>query len=292
MGQIFYACVYDTENRICSVVNVDKFHANCYSYSGAVAGVHYLLRQKAYHAMWGGQYVSSDDFLAEELSEDTLLGISTYMSSRNIENNSESSQYDDENYRNNVALVIKNTALWQRINVWDEAIAFFDYEHTESVRYEGFLVNHTKKQAVDLGDYYQKSLSMTEDGELYAIDLIPALTETGGGLCMALFDGMTSATNEKLSGEWCGDLLQIVNDLPDGYECIDCCFADVWSRARFCHREYGVDEEGFLLEQQGKRFVWYKLNFLGKRGIDSFVKVKLSDNTVDYCSVPVAQVER
>jgi hypothetical protein len=56
MGQIFDACVYDTEDRICSVLDADKFHANCYSYSGAVAVAHYLLRQKAYHVMWCGGY--------------------------------------------------------------------------------------------------------------------------------------------------------------------------------------------------------------------------------------------
>jgi hypothetical protein len=55
-------------------------------------------------------------------------------------------------------------------------------------------VNHTKKQALDLGDYHKKSLSMTRNGDLYAIDPISALTETGGGLEMALFEGMTSAS--------------------------------------------------------------------------------------------------
>jgi hypothetical protein len=213
--------------------------------------------------MWGGDYVDIDDFLAEELSEDMLLGISTYMGREDIENNSESNQQDDENYRKNVEFVIKNTAPWQRINVWDEAEEFFDYEHTHSVRYEGFLVNRTKKLAVDLGDYYKKSLSMTKNGDLYVIDPIPGLTETGGGLSMALFEGMTPATTENLDGEWCGDLLQIVNDLPDGYERIDCCFANIWGRTQFCYKEYGVDKEGFLLEQQGKRFLCCRLNPFG-----------------------------
>jgi hypothetical protein len=103
-------------------------------------------------------------------------------------------------------------------------------------------VNHTKKQAIDLDDYYRKSLSMTKNRDFYVIDPIPGLTETGGGLCMALFDGMTSATTEKLDMEWCGDLLQIVSDLPNGYERIDCCFTDLWDRTRFCYTKYGVDE--------------------------------------------------
>jgi len=92
MGQIFRACVYDTENRICSVVDADKFHANCHSHSGAIAVAHYLLKQKAYHVMWGGDYVIIDDFLAQELSEDMLLGISTYDDREDIERNSDPNQ--------------------------------------------------------------------------------------------------------------------------------------------------------------------------------------------------------
>jgi hypothetical protein len=291
MGQIFDACVYDIENRICSVVDADKFHANCYSFSGTVSVAHYLLRQKAYHVMWGGGYVTVNNFFGKELSENMLLGISTYEDREYFEDCCRSNQQDDENYRNNVEFVIKNIASWQGIDVWDEAKEFFDYEHTHSVRYEGFLVNHTKKQAVDLEDYYKKSLSMTKNRDFYAIDPIPALTETGGGLCMALFDGMPSATTEKLDMEWCGDLLQIVDDLPDGYERIDCCFADIWGRTKFCFMEYGVDEEGFLLEQQGKRFVCCKLNLFGKRSLDGFIKVNFSDDKVNFSTVPIDQVE-
>jgi hypothetical protein len=240
--------------------------------------------------MWGGGYVVIENFLSQELSENILLGISTYTDSEDIEDNSESNRQDDENYRNNTGF-IKNTAPWKRISVRNEAPKFFNYEHTHSVRYEGFLVNHTKKLAFDLGDYHNKSLSMTKNGDLYAIDPIPALTETGGGLCIALFKGMTSATTENLDEEWCGDLLQIVNDLPDGYERIDCCFAEIWGRTRFCYREYGVDEEDFLLEQHGKRFVYYKLNPFVKRSLGSFLKVKISGDTVNLRAVPIAQGE-
>jgi hypothetical protein len=51
MGQIFHSCVYDVESMTCSVEEADKFHANCYSYSGSVAVAHYLLRQKPYRVM-------------------------------------------------------------------------------------------------------------------------------------------------------------------------------------------------------------------------------------------------
>jgi hypothetical protein len=240
--------------------------------------------------MWCGAYVVSDDFLAQELSEDILLGISAYTDREDIEGDNASNQHDDKNYHNNVEFIIKNTALWQRIDVRDKAKKFFDYENTHSVRYKGFLVNHTKKQALDMDDYYKNSLSMTRKEDLYVIDPIPALTETGGGLERALFEGMISATTENLDMEWCGDLLQIVNDLPNGYERIDCCFAEIWGRARFCQRTYGVDEEDFLLEQ-GKRFVCCKLNLFGKRSLDSFMKIKLSDNIVNFSALPIVQAE-
>jgi hypothetical protein len=252
--------------------------------------------------MWCSRVVLYD-FRTRKLKDDILLGISTHIGrddleeyfeacvKEDIENNSESNQKHGKNYRNNAEFVIKNAASWQRMKVWDEAKEFFDYEHTKSVRYEGFLVNHTQKLAVDLGDYYKKSLSMTENRILYAIDPIPALTETGGGINMALLDGMKSATTEKLAEEWCGDLLQIVNDLPDGYKCIDCCFADLWGRTRFCYTEYGVDEADFLLDQQGKRFVCCTLNLFGKRSLDGFMKVKLSDGTVHFSTLPVDQVD-
>ena len=50
---------------------------------------------------------------------------------------------------------------------------------------------------------------MSKSGDV-AIDLLPVLTETGGGAQMAFFDGISVETTEKLAGKWCGDLLQYV----------------------------------------------------------------------------------
>jgi len=47
MGQIFYACAYDTETRTCCMMNVDKFHANCHAESGAVLSIHYIKVERA-----------------------------------------------------------------------------------------------------------------------------------------------------------------------------------------------------------------------------------------------------
>jgi hypothetical protein len=274
------------------VVDADKFFSNCYSYSGAVCGAHYLLRQQAYHVMWGGDYVVIDDLLSQELSEAILLGISLYTYRENIEGNAASNYKKNEHYRNNIEYIIKNEGGWKWISVLDKAIKFFDYYHTHSVKYEGFLVNHTKKLAIDLSAYYKRSLSKTKHDDIYLIDLIPALTETGGGLGMALFDGMTSGSTDELCSEWSGDLLQIVDAVPVGYELIDCYFADIWARARFCHTEYGVDEEGFLLEQQGERFIGCHLNLMSKREPDRFIKVNIVDEKVTFIEVPDDPLKR
>jgi hypothetical protein len=238
--------------------------------------------------MWGGYYVVDEYFLAQELSKSLLLGISTYINREDIEINHDGNLRDDKEYRKNVKFILKNAALWHKTNVLSEAIDFFNYDKTRSVRYKGFLVNHTQKQEVHLGDYYKKSVSILGNGHSrYAIDAIPALTETGGGVEMALFDGMTFATTEELRAEWCGDLLQIVDALPDGYERLDCCFAGAWARARYCYKKYGVDEEGFVLEQKGKRFLGCDMELSGKRGDESFMRVDIVDGTAKFDAIPI-----
>jgi len=77
MGQIYIATAYDITEMNCCTIYADKFHANCYTYSGAVASIHYLLRQKPYNVMWGGQHVVIDDNLAHIACECVLLGLST-----------------------------------------------------------------------------------------------------------------------------------------------------------------------------------------------------------------------
>ena len=78
MGQIFHACAYDIDTKTCCVYDADKFHANCYSSCGTVLSMHYLLRQKAYRIMWGGEYVFLWDHLKKFSRTEDLLGMSTY----------------------------------------------------------------------------------------------------------------------------------------------------------------------------------------------------------------------
>ncbi|MCL2639071.1 MAG: hypothetical protein FWD48_11970 [Oscillospiraceae bacterium] len=278
MGQIFHAIAYDIENKTCCVMESDKFHANCYSFSGAVKSIHYLLRQKAYNVMWGGDYVAIDGALNDINNNDVLLGISVYKDFSDFERNDyEKVKYIDENNK-----------LWNKINVWNDAREFFGGD----VKYMGFLLNHTQKLAVDLFDFYgqSKSIKIYRDGEYkMAIDAIPVLTETGGGSEMAFFDGISVETTENLAGTWCGNLLQISDDLPKEYSLINCCFADIWTRAEYLYQTFGLNEKGLILNDTvGKLFEATRLSVIrGSRGLSCNIKVEITDEKVRYIPVMI-----
>ena len=288
MGQTFYACAYDIENKTCCVMDVDKFHANCYCYSGAAFSIHYLLRQKPYHVMWGGVYVAIDDNLEHFSRTEDLLGISTYMDYEDFERNID--ELPNKTYYDKTKFIGENYKLWNRIDVWDEALKYFDGAHDHTVKYTGYLVNHTKKKAVDLADYSKRSASMDQTGIISTIDAVPVLTETGGGTQMALFNGLSADTTEVLSGTWCGDLLEIVDELSEGYEIINCCFADVQERTKYCYRTFGINEQGYVLGgENGRLFEGTALSVRGKRGLSSYVKVEADGYMMKFIPVPVPQ---
>jgi hypothetical protein len=244
MGQIFHAAAYDLETKTCCVMDADKFHANCYSYSGVVKSIHYLLRQKAYNVIWGGSEVVVDNYLENVTDNSVLLGLSTYENLEHFEMNDEN--LTERSYYDKVKFIEAYGKLWNRISVWNEAIILFG----DGIKYSGFLLNHTQKLAVSLADFYEQSKSIkTVSGEVYefVIDAVSVLTETGGGAGMAFFDGISAETTENLAGSWCGNLLQITDDLPDGYSVINCCFADVWERVEYLRQIHGTNENGFVL---------------------------------------------
>lgn len=106
----------------------------------------------------------------------------------------------------------------------------------------------------------------SEDGIYMAIDLVPVLTETGGGTQMALFNGVSTDSTEELAGEWSGDLLQIISELPEDYKLINCCFSEIWCRAMYCYHTFGVNKKGYVLsDSNGKQFEAAGLNLLGER---------------------------
>jgi len=168
-------------------------------------------------------------------------------------------------------------------DIWDDAKKYFEWDITYCVKYENFLVNHTQKLAIDMADYFNHSRAVDQSGEDCAIDLIPVLTETGGGSAMAFFDGITEETTEQLAGEWCGDLLQIVDKLPDGYTLINCCFAEFQSKLDYCYDNFGFNGDGFLLKNNnGDLFKAVMLNLCGKRGPVSRFKVKEIKDSIKF----------
>lgn len=286
MGQIFQATVYNVEDRTCFVADADKFHANCYSFSGIVCAVHYLLRKSAYHVMWCGGYIVLNDAIKDFLSEEQLLGISITEDLKSFQNYDE--DLADKVYYDKIKFIDENSKSWTRMDVWSDARKYFDFENSEREKYNGYLVNHTKKQAINLKDYYDKSVSLTKENEEYSIDLIPPLTETGGGTLMALFDGCSADVTEHLVGTWCGDLLQIVEELPENYEEISCCFASVWEKADYCKREFGLDDEQFILKNDNKeRFECVRLSLNMDRGSVCNIQCKIDEDRIRYKPIPI-----
>ncbi len=288
MGQIFKATVYDIDSRQCYSSDVDKFHANCYSFSGDICAAHFLLRQAAYRVIWCGDYIGIDDNIKDFLSEEQLLGISVNKNLRSFQNSDDQDLSDHPHYEQ-IKFINDNHNSWNQIeNVWDEAISYFDFKNTLTVKYEGYLVNHSKKLAINLKDYYEQSASLTRKDEEYAIDLIPPLTETGGGTIMALFDGCSADVSEKLIGNWCGDLLQIVDTLPDDYKEIYCCFAAIWEKADYCYSKFGLDNEQFILKNKnGDRFEGVPLSISLKRGMKCNLKCEKRENKIIYRSITI-----
>jgi hypothetical protein len=274
MGQIFHACIYDIDSMTCCAMDADKFHANCYSFSSTVASTHYLLRQKPYRVMWGGDYAIVEDFSRME----DLLGLSIYIDYEDIK-----LDYDDleeKAWPEKAKVVSENNSRWKRITVWEEAQEYFDWENRRSVKYNGYLLNHTQKLAVDLGDYFIRSMYMKKE-KLAAIDAIPVLTETGDGTSMTLSAGIATDSTEELQGTWRGDLLQIVDQLPEDYKVIDCCFAEIWDRAKFCYHLFGVDASNYVLaDWHGKRYECADL--FKVRGPARYIKVELTEDKIRY----------
>ena len=281
MGQIFYACAYDTETRTCYVEDADKFHANCYSICRTVATVHYLLRQKPYRVMWGGVHVVLGDYLDEFSRTEDLLGISTYLDYENFEMNIK--DIESKNYYDKIKFIEENHNKWEHLDVLEKVVEYFDFKNTRCVKYSGYLLNHTNKLAIDLADYYKQSKYFAKSGIEMTIDAIPALTETGEGTLMALFDGTSIDTTEELACTWCGDLLQITDDMPEDYQLINCCFAEIWNRARYCYRTFGGNKNGYLLkDSNGTPYMVADFDFHGKRRTPKYVKVEELEDKIRF----------
>jgi hypothetical protein len=121
----------------------------------------------------------------------------------------------------------------------------------ELYKERGYIVNHTKKVAIDLADYYKGS----EIGKEAVIDPLPILTGTGCGAQMVFFDGASANTTYELFNAWCWDILQITSALPAGYDIIPCYFAPMYvDILGDAYKRNGCDENGYLLNDKKKAY--------------------------------------
>jgi hypothetical protein len=173
--------------------------------------------------------------------------------------------------------------------VWETALEHFNWKNTHSVDYSGYLINHTKGQAIDLADYRRQSVFMLSDGDVVAIDPVPVLTETGGGTQMALFDGVSVDSTEELAETWCGDLLQIVDELPDGIGVVNCCFAPARGRAKYCYTTFGTGGNGIVLkDDEGNWFRYATFYISGARRLTAYIKAEMVDGELQMTTYPPA----
>jgi len=239
--------------------------------------------------MWGGDYVCIPDALQGISNDDVLLGISTYMSHDDFDLNC--ADLEKKPYYNKVKFIEEKSKLWSRIDAWDKAVEYFGGESGDpSAEYSGFLLNHTQKLAVDLADYYERSMARGSNYE-FAIDPIPVLTETGGGTAMALFDGRSADSTMEHVGTWCGELLEIVDCLPDDYRLVACCFAEIRTRTAYLYRTFGVNDRSLVLNDRSGNPFRVRLSHpfpkLGGRDESFFIKAEESDDGVDFCTIAI-----
>lgn len=76
-----------------------------------------------------------------------------------------------------------------------------------------FILNHDKKCYIDMVEYEKNNLTCTEDDDWH-FHPIPLLTAVGNGRGGGDFHGI----GEEDVGCWAGDLLEVRNAKPNGYE--------------------------------------------------------------------------
>lgn len=233
--------------------------------------------------MWVGDCVITEDGIEDFSREQDLLGLSTCLDYDYF--NANNDNLKSKSYYKEVQFIDKNHKLWKKIKVENKALKYFNWEKTHSVKYSGYLLNHTKKLAVDLADYYEQSKGFSERKEGVVIDVVPALTETGGGTKMAMLVGNSIETTENLAGSWCGDLLQIVDNLPKKYKIINCCFSDIWYKTRYYYFTFGTDKDGYILKNsKGKRYQCVCYNAIQDRGPARYVKASKKKEGIQFAT--------
>ena len=102
-----------------------------------------------------------------------------------------------------------------------------------------------------------------------------------------------------------GNLLQIVDELPSGqasrctkestdeYTLIDCCFADMWQKARYFFETFGMNEDDLILtgefdeNENEKLYEAAALTFWGERRFVCHIKAERKDGKVAMSGVTI-----
>ena len=216
-----------------------------------------------------------------------MLGISTYENMKEFQCNND--DIENLSYYDKIKFIDDNSKTWEHKSVWDDAIEYFDLEKTYCVNYDGFLINHTKKQAINLKEYFENSKFFVQDIEA-TIDLISVLTETGGGTAMVLMEGITSGSTEHLVEDWCGDLLQIVEECPKDYELLEFCISQSSDRMRYCYKKYDTNKDGYLFKNEnGDLFRAFSFSPFHENGrsVEQYIKVTEVENGIQFSGVKV-----
>jgi hypothetical protein len=194
--------------------------------------------------VWQGNYFL--EFLDKIVDERSLTGLAACTSDQidfYLQNGSWIERGGEK-----LKLIKEMASGWSYENLWKYSRSLEE----EEARYDGYLVNYDKKLAVDLRSYFDRSVVMSAAGmKEYAIDLIPCLCDLCGGSSMALFEGYTEDSSVDMLGTWVFDLMGIVDDVPDGFEVVKCCFANVKSKCVYCFVRNGVDSWGHVLDDNG-----------------------------------------
>ncbi len=83
----------------------------------------------------------------------------------------------------------------------------------------------------------------------------------------------------------------IVDELPQDYELINCCFSEYFSKSKYCYYKFGVNENDYLLKDNERNlFIGVSIGIFGGRGIPCCVKIEKEENGIRYIPIKAKDV--
>lgn len=117
-------------------------------------------------------------------------------------------------------------------NLWLKAWKDEDVEEVDKMEdtfnYDGFLINSTKQEYVDIAKYYEESKVAKSNGDTYCVDPLPLLTALPGVNGQGGGDYF-SKTGAEFVGYWSGDIISFERKPPrsnEGYNEIELQFKE------------------------------------------------------------------